>query len=104
MTGELRFDPTIHAPARFRLCAVLRHVDAVGYGSLLKVLDISGSQLSKTIRSLAEVGYVTVAKGPSDGRDDLRHTTTVRLTELGRSAYDSHVAALHEIIAQRHSS
>jgi DNA-binding MarR family transcriptional regulator len=101
MPDESSFDPTIHAPARFRLSAVLRHVDAVGFGSLVKVLKMSESQLSKTIRSLAEVGYVTVTKGPSDGRDDLRHTTTVRLTELGRSAYDSHVAALHEIIAQR---
>ncbi len=101
MPAEARFDPTIHAPARFRLCAVLRHVDGVGFGSLVKVLDLSESQLSKTIRSLAEVGYATVAKGPSDGRNDLRHTTTVRLTGLGRSAYDGHVAALHEIIAQR---
>jgi DNA-binding MarR family transcriptional regulator len=101
MTGEPRFDPTIHAPARFRLCAVLRHVDAVGFGSLVNVLSMSESQLSKTIRSLAEVGYVMVTKGPSDRRGDLRHTTTVRLTELGRSAYDGHVAALHEIIAQR---
>jgi DNA-binding MarR family transcriptional regulator len=101
MAGKPSLDPTIHAPARFRLCAVLRHVDAVGYGSLLKVLEISGPQLSKAIRSLGEVGYVTVTKGPSDGRDDLRHTTTVRLTELGRSAFDRHVAALNEIIAQR---
>lgn len=101
MPGESRFDPTIHAPARFRLCAALRHVDAVGFGSLVKVLSMSESQLSKTIRSLAEVGYVTVTKGPSNGRDDLRHTTTVRLTPLGRSAYDRHVDALHEIIAQR---
>lgn len=101
MHRESRFDPTIHAPARFRLCAALRHVDAIGYGLLVKVLGISESQLSKTIRSLAEVGYVTVAKGPSDARGDLRHTTTVRLTLLGRSAYDGHVAALHEIIAQR---
>lgn len=100
MPGDPSFDPTIHAPARFRLCAALRPVDSVGYGSLVKVLNISAPQLSKAIRSLAELGYVTVAKGPSDGRDDLRHTTTVRLTALGRSAYDSHVAALHEIIAQ----
>ena len=101
MPGESRFDPTIHAPARFRLCAALRPVDALGYSSLVKVLSISESQLSKTIRSLAEVGYATVTKGPSDGRGDLRHTTTVRLTELGRWAYDGHVAALHEIIEQR---
>lgn len=104
MPVDASFDPRIHAPARFRLCAVLRHVDAVGFGSLMKILSISPSQLSKTIGSLAEVGYVTVSKGPSDGRDDLRHTTTVRLTELGRWAYDGHVAALHEIITQRQTS
>jgi DNA-binding MarR family transcriptional regulator len=91
------FDEQIHAPTRLRICGLLRPVDDAEFSVLRSALGLSAANLSKTLRTLAEIGYVRVTKASSSSRNDQRHTTTVALTAEGRRAFDGHVAALRRI-------
>ena len=91
------FDEQIHARTRLRICGMLRPVDTAEFTVLRSALELSEANLSKTLRSLAEIGYVRVTKAPSSSRGDQRHTTTVSLTGRGRRAFDGHVTALRRI-------
>lgn len=98
MNPEPQLDSEIHSLTRLRLCSFLRPVDTAEFRAITGALGLSEANLSKTIRKLTEIGYVAVVKAPSTDRDDLRRTTTVKLTDLGKSAFDAHVAALHAIV------
>ncbi|WP_291038411.1 transcriptional regulator [Herbiconiux sp.] len=97
MAGDDGFDEQIHAPTRLRICGLLRPVDAAEFSALRSTLGLSEANLSKTLRSLTEIGYVRVSKASSTSRGDQRRTTTVALTAEGRRAFDGHVAALRRI-------
>ena len=97
MSAEPRFDEAIHAPTRLRLCAILRPLDSADFGVLMESLGVSEAVLSKTIRNLVELGYLSTAKQASPNRADARRTTTVSLTPQGRSAIDGHLAALRAL-------
>ncbi|HEX5113702.1 MAG TPA: transcriptional regulator [Pseudonocardiaceae bacterium] len=88
------FDHLIHAPARLRICAALEPVWEIEFGSLLTMLDISKSALSKHISTLADAGYVTQRRAVRD----TRQRVWLRLTDAGRSAYRGHVDALQRIV------
>ncbi|WP_255577980.1 transcriptional regulator [Cryobacterium sp. TMT1-2-2] len=99
MGTESNFDDAIHAPTRLRLCAMLRPIQAVEFSALTEMLQVSEANLSKTIRSLAEIGYISTSKQTSPERADSRRTTTVWLTSSGRRAFDGHLGALLELSA-----
>lgn len=88
------FDPVVHAPARLRLCATLEPVREVEFGTLLTVLGLNKSALSKHVAVLVEAGYVEQRRAVRDTRQRL----WLSLTERGRAAYRGHVAALREIV------
>ena len=90
------FDHVIHAPVRLRICATLDPVREVEFGSLLTLLDISKSALSKHISVLAEAGYIAQRRAVRD----TRQRVWLSLTGTGRAAYRAHVAALHRIVGQ----
>lgn len=94
MAVEPRFDDAIHALTRLRLCSAVRPVSSVEFGVLREILGVSDANLSKTVRSLADLGYVTTVKEPSRDRQDTRRITYVSLTQLGRARFDAHIAAL----------
>lgn len=94
---ELAFDEVIHAPMRLRICGLLRTVDALSFVVLRHTLDLTPATLSKHLKVLTQAGYVTMDKTASIDRLDLRRVTWVRLTPLGRKAFDGHVAALRAI-------
>ena len=104
MPAEPLFDEAIHAPTRLRLCAMLRPLDSADFGALAETLEVSDANLSKTIRNLADLGYLTVAKRPSPERGDARRVTSVSLTPRGRAALDGHLAALRELAAHAQSA
>jgi DNA-binding MarR family transcriptional regulator len=94
---DARFDEQIHAPTRLRVCGLLRPVDTAEFSMLRSALELSEANLSKTLRSLTEIGYVRVTKASSASRGDQRRTTAVALTSEGRQAFDGHIAALRRI-------
>ena len=97
MSAEPRFDEAIHAPTRLRLCSALRPLDSADFAALAETLGISEAVLSKTVRNLIDLGYVTTSKQASPDRSDARRTTTIALTSVGRSAIDGHLAALRAL-------
>ena len=99
MSVDARFDESIHAPTRLRLCALLLATGTAEFSSIASLLELSEATLSKTIRNLADLGYVRTSKQASAARDDARRTTTVALTPRGSAATDGHLAALREIAA-----
>jgi len=98
---EGRFDESIHAPTRLRLCAALRPVDRADFAALAEVLGLSDATLSKTVGALVGLGYASTSKQSSPDRADARRTTTVALTAAGRRAFDGHIAALTALAAPR---
>lgn len=98
---DARFDEAIHAPNRLRICGLLRPVDSADFAVLRSTLGLSEANLSKTIRSLVQLGYVRTDKSASPARGDARRTTTVSLTPDGRRAFDAHLAALRDLAEGR---
>lgn len=95
--GEARFDETIHAPVRLRICGLLRPVEHLDFAVLRDALDVSDATLSKHLKTLVAAGYVSSGKAASAGRGDARRITWLSLTRAGRSALDAHVRALQQI-------
>ncbi|EXF24692.1 transcriptional regulator [Nesterenkonia sp. AN1] len=95
--AEARFDETIHAPVRLRICGLLRPVEELDFAVLRDSLEVSDATLSKHLKTLASAGYVSSRKASSAGRGDSRQITWLSLTNAGRSAFNAHVQALQEI-------
>lgn len=88
------FDHLIHAPVRLRICAALDPVREIEFGTMLTLLDLSKSALSKHVSALTDAGYVTQRRAVRD----TRQRVWLHLTDTGRAAYRGHVAALHRIV------
>jgi DNA-binding MarR family transcriptional regulator len=88
------FDELIHAPVRLRLCAALGHAREIEFSTMMTMLGISKSALSKHLSALTEAGYVAQRRAVRDSRQRV----WLRLTGTGRAAYRGHVAALHRIV------
>jgi DNA-binding MarR family transcriptional regulator len=94
-----RFDELIHPSTRLSLVALLAGADWAEFGFLREQLELSDSALSKQLATLAEAGYVHIDRPLRDRRRRVR----VRLTEAGAAAFQSHVAALREIVGSADS-
>lgn len=90
-----RFDETIHAPLRLRICVLLSPVESMSFAALREELDIAESVLSKHLKTLVAAEYVALTK-TSDGA---RRATWARLTRAGRRALQGHLLALQELAA-----
>lgn len=90
--GDL--DPVIHAPKRLGAMAILASAKWVEFSFLREQLDVSDSDLSKQMTALTDASYAEVRKN-GHGRGS---TTWFAITSSGRSAFDSHVAALRALV------
>ena len=88
-------DPLIHELSRLRICAALAATTALESRVLRDVTDLSESALSKHLKRLTDAGYVTLQTGAPKGPG--RPPAWVSLTDLGRSAFVQHIAALNQI-------
>jgi len=95
LTAPPGFDPTIHAPARLQLVALLASVSEMEFATARDTIDVSDSVLSKHLSQLDDVGYVTLRKAPVDGRQ----RTWLSLTDAGREAFRRHVEALEALVS-----
>lgn len=91
---EAQFDSVIHAPTRLAIVSLLTAVEAADFRFIRDEVGLSDSALSKQLAILEEAGYVKIVRGFVGKRP----RTSARLTRPGRTAFDSHVAALREII------
>lgn len=88
-------DPVIHAPKRLALMALLAHARDADFAFVRNALNISDSDLSKQAAALADADYIIITK-TGRGRGA---TTTYRITQLGRTAYQRHRTALEALLA-----
>jgi DNA-binding MarR family transcriptional regulator len=95
MTAEPVFDELIHPSTRLAIVALLASADWVDFAFVRDRLGLSDSALSKQFATLEEAGYIAIERPVSNRRRRVH----VRLTEGGRAAFESHVAALHAVIA-----
>jgi len=91
-----KFDELIHAPTRLSIVALLAAAEDVEFRFIRDSVGLSDSALSKQLTTLEEAGYVEIRK-TFVGK---RPRTSARLTTVGRAAFDQHVAALQQIVAQ----
>ncbi len=87
-------EPTIHAPKRLAIMALLAASETAEFAFLRRHLDISDSDLSKQMAALQQAGFVTARK---TGRAATR-STWFSITREGRDAYGRHVDALRAIL------
>ncbi|RZU77594.1 winged helix DNA-binding protein [Micromonospora kangleipakensis] len=95
-----RFDELIHAPTRLALVSLLAAIDWAEFRYLREQLGLSDSALSKQLSILEQAGYVEVRKSFVGKRP----RTSIKLSRRGRGAFDGHVAALQQIVAQAGAS
>jgi DNA-binding MarR family transcriptional regulator len=84
---------------RLRMCAYLSGCEEADFKAVQDYCQLTQPNLSKNVTVLVERGYVEVSKVASG-----RYTKTrLRLTDIGQSALDGHVAALQAIVDRARS-
>lgn len=94
--SETTLNPIIHAPNRLQICAILKPLEEAEFKVLREELGVSDSVLSKHVSQLADAGYAKVRKGITASRP----RTWVKLTAKGHRAFDTHIAALQQIVSR----
>jgi len=97
--SEARFDELIHPSTRLSIVSLLASADWVDFAFVRDRLGLSDSALSKQFATLEAAGYIVVERRVSERRRRVR----VRLTPVGRAAFDGHVAALRAVVAMADS-
>lgn len=87
-------DPTIHAPARMAIMAILTQTDEVDYTFLSEELGLTDGNLATHMKKLEESGYVRCRKG-FIGR---KPRTSYRVTAKGRSAFEQYIDSLEAVV------
>ncbi len=100
MTTEPELNPIINTTTRLAIMAVLAAVEEMEFGVVRDSAGITDSVLSKQATALEKAGYLQVRKG-SIGR---RPRTWLSLTDGGRTAIRSHIAALRDLLDGTDSS
>jgi DNA-binding MarR family transcriptional regulator len=90
-----RFDEIIHPSTRLSIVALLASTDWADFSFVRDRLGMSDSALSKQFSILEDAGYVTIERLVTNRRRRVR----VGLTDVGRQAFEGHVAALQSVIA-----
>jgi DNA-binding MarR family transcriptional regulator len=90
---DARFELPALVVAVAAVCGVLAVVETMDFAAVRDQIGVSDSVLSKHVRRLEVVGYVTVRKATPASRV----RTTLALTDAGRKAFDAHVAELRRI-------
>lgn len=91
--NNAKFDSVIHAPNRLQICAFLAPLQEAEFQVLRDELDVSDSVLSKHLKRLEEVDYVTFRKHAVGGRQRM----WASLTTSGRKAFAGHVQELQHL-------
>jgi DNA-binding MarR family transcriptional regulator len=99
VAADARFDELIHPSTRLSIVALLASTDWADFAFVRDRLGLSDSALSKQFTTLEDAGYLTVDRPVANHRRRVR----VALTDVGRRAFEGHVAALQAVIASAES-
>jgi DNA-binding MarR family transcriptional regulator len=90
-------DPVIHAASRLRLVAILAALapaEAISFGKLLRIAEMTQGNLSTHLTKLEAAGYVRIDK-TFEGK---RPATYLQLTPTGRLAFERYRENLQQLI------
>jgi len=88
-------DEFVHTPARLSILSLLAPADWVAFSFLRDAIATTDSALSKQLKTLEEAGYIEAFKDRS-----ARRSTSVRMTEPGRAAFEAYLGALEQLVAR----
>lgn len=86
-------DPLFHEPARLAALSALVPAEYIEFASLLTLVGVSKSALSKHLSMLSDAGMVTVSQSATDKRG-----RRVALTAQGRAAFDAYLSYLEHLV------
>lgn len=92
-------DPIIHQPARLKIMAALKPLparDQLEFMRLKAIVGMTDGNLGAHIITLEQTGYVEVEKDFVGKKP----RTRVRLTRVGRRAFENYIAFLREIVGK----
>lgn len=87
-------DPLLHQPLRTQLAAFLAGAGEATFSELKRQLDVSDGNLESHLKKLIAADYVNVRKDDSTGRTQ----TCYALTKTGRTALQSYIVALQQLL------
>ena len=90
-----RLDDDVHQRVRLGILAVLAGVTRADFSHLKRNLGTTDGNLGRHLQTLEEAGLVAIRK-TADGR---RQRTWIKITPSGRSALQTEIDALREIVA-----
>ncbi|MGY1433688.1 winged helix-turn-helix domain-containing protein [Streptomyces reniochalinae] len=88
------FDPVLLDPTRLSIVSLLSGLQWAEFAWVRESVGLSASALSKQITTLGNHGYVDVDKGYVGKRP----RTWLNLSEEGRAALETHLAALQRVV------
>ena len=91
-----KLDPLLHSELRLAVMSVLVGTDEADFVYLRQQTGATAGNLSVQLDKLAAAGYITVEKG-FQGK---KPRTTCRITDTGRTAFETYVEALRSYIGQ----
>ena len=89
----VNLDPLLHEPARLAILAALAPAEYVEFSTLLKLVGVSKSSLSKHISALADAGIITIENSPAD-----RRVRRLSLSEPGRESFNVYLQQLEDLV------
>jgi DNA-binding MarR family transcriptional regulator len=92
----LQLDRVIHEKGRLAIMSLLAATPELSFTELRDTLSMTDGNITTHIRTLQEVGYVSVTKSYQNNRP----LTTCALTERGRKAFSSYINLLEDIVRQ----
>ena len=91
-----KLDPLLHSELRLAVMSVLVGADEADFVYLRQQTGATAGNLSVQLDKLSAAGYITVEKG-FQGK---KPRTTCRITDTGRTAFETYVEALRSYIGQ----
>ena len=87
-------DDAIHQPVRLSIMAALAQSERVDFAFLRDTLALGESNLSRHLSALEALGYIVITK-VFEGK---RGRTWLSLSPEGRTAFETHVRVLRQIV------
>lgn len=93
-TSIIDIDKLIHEPSRLLILAHLYVVESADFLFLMHQTEMTAGNLSSHLSRLEEAGYVEIVKEFLDRKPH----TMVRLTRIGRDAFDTYRRSMKKIM------
>ena len=91
------FDKILENRARLGIMSMLYVKESSDFIEIRDALDVTDGNLASHIKALSAAGYISVSKF-SGGRTS---NTVFRITELGRTNFQTHLNALEQILLRQ---